>query len=84
MVLTALGKILIWREKWEPWFRENDGIVIVHKEKCVPQSALKLANVSISQKRYDIGNVPFNPKRKLRKKPIRKWVVAPEQPKLFE
>ena len=28
-VLTALGKILVNREKWSRWFQENDGLVIL-------------------------------------------------------
>ena len=82
MILTALGKILIWRENWEPWFRDNDGVVIVHKDSWVPRSAFQLASVRISQKRYDIGPVSFRPKRKPRKKSIRKIVIPPEQQKL--
>ena len=27
--LTAVGKVLVDREKWKAWFEENDGIVIV-------------------------------------------------------
>jgi hypothetical protein len=82
-VLTALGKILIWREKWEPWFRENDGKVVVNKDSWIPKSALNLANRTISQKRYDIGHVPFSQKRKPRKKTIRKRLIAPEQQRLI-
>ena len=28
--LTAIGKIVVHREKWVRWFADNDGIVIVH------------------------------------------------------
>ncbi len=28
-VLTAIGKILVNREKWSAWFQENDGLVIL-------------------------------------------------------
>ena len=83
-VLTALGKILLWRENWEPWFKDNDGVVIVHKDTWIPKSALKLANITISQKRYDIGQASFAPKKKPRKKVIRKRVIAPEQQRLME
>ena len=27
--MTALGKILVNREKWSKWFQENDGLVIL-------------------------------------------------------
>ncbi len=84
MVLTALGKILVWRENWEPWFRGNDGKVVVYKDRWIPKSALTLANLTISQKGYDIGRVPFSLKRKPRKKTIRKRPIAPEQHRLME
>ncbi len=84
MVLTALGKILVWRENWEPWFIENDGKVVVYKDRCIPKSALILANLTIAQQGYDIGQVPFSLKRKLRKKTSRKRPIAPEQHRLME
>jgi len=84
MVLTALGKILVWRENWEPWFRANDGKVVVYKDRWIPKSALTLANLTVSQQGYDIGQVPFSPKRKSRKKTIRKRPIASEQHRLME
>lgn len=78
-VLTALGKVLVWREQWEPWFRQNDGKVVVYKDKWIPKSALALANLAISQQSYDIGKVHFSPKRKPRRKTVRKPLIPPEQ-----
>ena len=30
-ILTALGKILVWREQWVSWFKENDGKATVYQ-----------------------------------------------------
>ena len=38
---TSLGKILLNREKWVEWFKNHDGIVIVH-ERINTRDALKL------------------------------------------
>ena len=84
MALTALGKILAWRENWGPWFRENDGKVAVYKDRWVSKSALTLANLTVSQQSYDIGQVPFSPKRKPRKRAMRKRPIASEQRRLIE
>ncbi len=84
MAVTALGKVLVWRENWEPWFRENDGKVVVYKDRCIPKSALTLINLTISQQGYNIGQVSFSPKRKPRKRIIRKRPVASEQQRLIE
>ncbi len=84
LAVTALGKVLVWRENWEPWFRENDGKVVVYKDRCIPKSALNLTNLTISQQGYDIGQAPFRPKRKPRKKTVRKRQVASEQFRLIE
>jgi hypothetical protein len=84
LAVTALGKVLVWRENWEPWFKENDGKVILYKDKCIPKSAIKLTNITISQQGYDIGQAGFNPKRKPRKRAVRKQQVASEQFKLIE
>ena len=83
MVLTALGKILVWRENWEPWFIGNDGKVVVYKDRWIPKSALTLVNLTIAQQGYDIGQVPFSLKRKPRKKTSRKRPIAPEQHRLM-
>lgn len=83
-VLTALGKVIVWRENWEPWFRGNDGKVVVYKDRWIPKSALTLVNLTVSQQSYDIGQVPFSPKRKPRKKTIRKRPIVPEQHRLME
>jgi hypothetical protein len=83
-MLTALGKILVWRENWEPWFQENDGKVVVYRDRCIPKSALTLTNVTISQQAYDIGQAPFSQKRKPRKKTIRRRLIASEQQRLME
>lgn len=40
--LTALGKILVHREKWRTWFAENDGVVIVTGEKAIYHTASEL------------------------------------------
>lgn len=41
-VLTALGKILVNREKWNTWFKENDGLIILKKEGVIYRSAQEL------------------------------------------
>jgi len=83
-ILNALGKILIWREQWSPWFEENDGKVIVHKERPIFQTALMLVNRVISQQSYDVGQVLSTRKRKSRKKVIRKRHIPPEQTPLIQ
>lgn len=41
-VLTALGKILVNREKWRAWFKYNDGVVILKIDGVHYNSADKL------------------------------------------
>ena len=41
-VLTAVGKILVNREKWRPWFNDNDGLVILTKERVIYRPAHEL------------------------------------------
>ena len=41
-VLTALGKILVHREKWRAWFRDNDGVAILKIDGVQYNSADKL------------------------------------------
>ena len=38
-VLTAVGKILVHREKWTEWFAENDGEVIVASHRLIHHDA---------------------------------------------
>ena len=41
-VLTALGKILVNREKWRAWFKDNDGVVILKIDGVFYNSADRL------------------------------------------
>ena len=41
-VLTALGKILVNREKWRAWFKHNDGVVILKVDGVIYNPADKL------------------------------------------
>ena len=41
-VLTALGKILVNREKWRAWFKDNDGEVILKMDGVIYNPADKL------------------------------------------
>ena len=41
-VLTAVGKILVNREKWRSWFRENDGLVILKGDGVIYRTADQL------------------------------------------
>lgn len=41
-VLTALGKILVNREKWRPWFENNNGEVILKSDGVIYRSADEL------------------------------------------
>ena len=41
-VLTALGKILVNREKWSNWFEDNDGVVILKMDGVVYRPAEEL------------------------------------------
>jgi len=41
-VLTAVGKILVNREKWRSWFEDNDGVVILKMDGVIYQTAESL------------------------------------------
>lgn len=41
-VLTAVGKILVNREKWRAWFEDNDGVVILKMDGVIYNTADKL------------------------------------------
>lgn len=41
-LLTALGKILVHREEWMQFFKENDGIATVHRTEIRKKSAHEL------------------------------------------
>ena len=41
-VLTALGKILVNREKWDPWFRDNNGLIILKMDGVIYRPAHEL------------------------------------------
>ena len=41
-VLTAVGKILVNRENWRPWFQENDGVAILRREGVIHRTAEEL------------------------------------------
>ena len=41
-VLTALGKILVNREKWRTWFQDNDGEVILKMDGVIYHPAQEL------------------------------------------
>ena len=82
-IYTSLGKILLHREEWINWFKENDGIVTVHQG-MTPRPAIKL--YQLVQGRM---NLEVTPERTLRhrerstrpRKPIIKQ-PPPEQQRL--
>ena len=41
-VLTAVGKILVNREKWRSWFEDNDGLVILKWDRVMYRTAEEL------------------------------------------
>ncbi len=41
-VLTALGKILVSREKWRAWFEDNEGMIILKMDGVLYRSADEL------------------------------------------
>ena len=41
-VLTAVGKILVNREKWRSWFADNDGLVILKMDGVIYRTAEEL------------------------------------------
>ena len=41
-VLTAVGKILVNREKWRKWFKDHDGVVILNMDGVKYRSAEEL------------------------------------------
>ena len=41
-VLTALGKILVNREKWRTWFEDNDGVIILKMDGVIYRPAHEL------------------------------------------
>jgi hypothetical protein len=81
--LTALGKILLFRENWQPWFKDNDGKVLVYKGGFKATPAHELAGRTV-QRVFEIGPVPLGTKRKPRKRSPRARVVPVEQRPLFE
>ena len=65
-VLTAAGKIIVNREKWREWFKNNDGIVILKAERVIYRPAEQLFRMV--QKRYETDDLA----RRLRvRKPAR-------------
>ena len=52
-VLTAVGKILVNREKWRSWFIDNNGVVILKIDGVVYNSAEKLVRLVRRQQRVD-------------------------------
>ena len=54
-VLTALGKILVNREKWSAWFQEHDGLVILKMDGVIYRRSDELYSMV---ERHLVGTAP--------------------------
>lgn len=81
-VLTALGKVLVNREKWRAWFEDNDGEVILKMDGVIYRSAHELYR---TVERHLEGADPAQRIRNRKpasrnKRPAR---IAPQQNRMF-
>jgi hypothetical protein len=83
-VLTALGKILVNREKWRTWFSDNDGEIILKMDGVIYRSAHDLYRM---MERYP--EAADAAKRIRDRKPVRRGkrstrTTPPRQNRLFD
>jgi hypothetical protein len=67
---TSLGKILVHRKTWLEWFKDHDGIVVVHSEGINLRDSSNL--FEIVQKRMPLATDPIRTLKARKHKPLQR------------
>ncbi len=84
-ILTSLGKILANREEWVEFFKENDGVALLHRGgmKPMPRAYLIRQLQGILGGKSVIGEIPLKSPRHRRKRTPKPIPIRAEKPPLF-